>query len=376
MKIDPRLLELHFSEISNEWATASLNCYSNAKKLHYHEQLGRLYGVLAQLDFHVLSDAELKEVKGMLDFFTASLTYLKNSTINTVPYELIYALRCAMKDWIGKDAENYILVTSYADYCILYTLALFQDYQCMEFQGIKFPSRLIQICLPKANEKNYLSNVALYHELGHFIAEKYNICPPIALSLWRNREDKTVRYFFWEIEKYEDKELLFARFRDYIMEYFADLFAAQYIGRSLIHYLEYVACDGEDNQTHPATQKRCELMEVFLKGDENHMIFRFFQSATRLMTGSRLEKRNMDLPASADFYRLLPYCITDERQLHSLFQIGWDIWLYHTDEFERENQIPPQYKLKPQQKFNMLNNLIEKSINNYIVIQNWKETHE
>ena len=54
MKIDPRLLELHFSEISNEWATASLNCYSNAKKLHYHEQLGRLYGVLAQLDFHVL----------------------------------------------------------------------------------------------------------------------------------------------------------------------------------------------------------------------------------------------------------------------------------------------------------------------------------
>ena len=89
MKIDPRLLELHFSEISNEWATASLNCSSNAKKLHYHAQLGRLYGVLAQLDFHVLSDAELKEVKGMLDFFTASLTYLKNSTINTVPYELI-----------------------------------------------------------------------------------------------------------------------------------------------------------------------------------------------------------------------------------------------------------------------------------------------
>ena len=142
-------------------------------------------------------------------------------------------------------------------------------------------------------------------------------------------------------------------------------------------YLRYIAGEMEDSQTHPSTVKRCQLVAEFLHpSGVISDVLRIISHVTEQITHCRLERRNEPLPDREDFYRLLPCEVENERQLHSLFAVGWDIWLNLNDEFERFNQIPKAIKLKPLQKFNILNNLIEKSINNFIVLKDWREAHE
>ena len=92
--------------------------------------------------------------------------------------------------------------------------------------------------------------------------------------------------------------------------------------------------------------------------------------------GLPLATRNRPLPSPDDFYHLLPCEVTEESQLHSLFEVAWAIWLQQGDRFERLNGIPTEHRLTPLQRFNILNNLIEKSINNYIVTEDWRKHHE
>lgn len=376
--IEPRMLKLHLAEIGNEWATASLNCYSNRKKQYYHQCLGWLFAALMRQKPASMNESQRKELKETLDFFSDSLSYLKNSTINAVPYEVIHCLRCAMHDWIP-NAEDYIVVTSYGDYSIRYKLALFDElYERMHtLYGVEFKYRLVQICLPKAHERNYLCNVALYHELGHFVERQSQLHQLIGHLLLRFKVNSEVQAYFSGIEHEQDFVNLQRKYLNYIMEYFADLFAAQYVGDSLMHYLRYIAGEMEDSQTHPSTVKRCQLVTAFLHPSGSpSAVLRIISSVTEQITHCRLERRNEPLPDREDFYRLLPCEVENEQQLHSLFAVGWDIWLNLGDEFERYNQIPKAIKLQPLQKFNILNNLIEKSINNFIVLKDWREAHE
>ena len=255
--IEPRMLELHLAEIGNEWATASLNCYSNRKKQYYHQCLGWLFAALMRQKPASMNESQRKELKETLDFFSDSLSYLKNSTINAVPYEVIHCLRCAMHDWIP-NAEDYIVVTSYGDYSIRYKLALFDElYERMHtLYGVEFKYRLVQICLPKAHERNYLCNVALYHELGHFVERQSQLHQLIGHLLLRFKVNSEVQAYFPGIEHERDFVNLQRKYLNYIMEYFADLFAAQYVGDSLMLYLRYIAGEMEDSQTHPSTVKR------------------------------------------------------------------------------------------------------------------------
>ncbi len=50
------------------------------------------------------------------------------------------------------------------------------------------------------------------------------------------------------------------------MEYFADLFAAQYINNASNLYLNYIAFNNPDCHTHPSTIKRIEMVNSFLSG--------------------------------------------------------------------------------------------------------------
>ena len=375
--LDASLLWLHFSAISNEWATASLNCYSNLKKRAYHLRLGDLYAALARLDFAGMEESRREELKKVLDFFMDSLSYLKNSMINNVPYELIHCLRCAMKEWLP-DADNYIMVTSYGDYSIRYKLALDTIHECIrDLLGIGFPYRLVQICLPKSHERNYLCNVALYHELGHFVESKLQMRIYIIYQLLLAKDSEDVRYYFPGIESERDIVRIPNRFLNYVMEYFADLFAAQYVGPSLMHYLGYIANEAKNSPTHPSTERRQRLVSAFLhpSGTSSDTL-RIIRAVTERVAGLTLANRNRPLPSPDDFYHLLPCEVTEESQLHSLFEVAWAIWLQQGDRFERLNGIPTEHRLTPLQRFNILNNLIEKSINNYIVTEDWRKHHE
>ena len=119
--------------------------------------------------------------------------------------------------------------------------------------------------------------------------------------------------------------------------------------------------DGE-SPTHPATSDRIELIEDFLEEKQNS-IFDQINSATVQSTGKELKIR-YDEVSSYDFFNFLPPVLNNDRELHGIFETGWNIWMEEKEKFDSI----PTYKV-----YTYLNNLIEKSISNYMVKSAWKE---
>jgi len=167
--IDSLFLNMHFSQLAQAWKSARFNSYSDVNKQDYHDKLEELFGHLSNLEFSKLDISEQKAIKQIIDFFITSLSFLNNSTINNVPYEIVECLEVAMKDW-GDLHEEYIIVTSYNEYSFNPFLVVTTVYTLIKIKfNIDFDKKLVQINLPKYLVKDYLSNTVLYHELGHFI---------------------------------------------------------------------------------------------------------------------------------------------------------------------------------------------------------------
>ena len=373
--MDTSFLKMHFSQLVNAWKISQYNTYSNYKKQKYHEQLKELYGKLREIDFDKVSDSEQNEIKISIDFFIKSLEFLNHSTINNVPYELVECLRAAMCDWIEDDSK-FIIVTSYNEYSFDPTLVVLSDYyRIIEKRfHVSFKSRLVQINLPKYLERDYLCNSVLYHELGHFVDTALNLYYPIILRIFKNLSDKVLHkdieeYFPFLRDPYlsdSDKKIIL---ENHIREYFSDLFASQYIKQASVLYLSYIAKDANISFTHPSTQNRIKLVRNFINKQEDALVT-LFQEEIKLLTKKDLQLRFVDIN-SDDFFNLIPCEIHDKSQLHSLFSEGWDIWLNHSSEFSQRNKIG--FELKSHQIYKIINNLIEKSINNYIVETKWKK---
>jgi hypothetical protein len=83
----------------------------------------------------------------------------------------------------------------------------------------------------------------------------------------------------------------------------------------------------------------------------------------------QIQKRYIDLQKE-DFYNLVPTQIQKESEIHSLFKLGWDIWMNNTEQIKICNKM--QEELLPDKTYEIINNLIEKSINNYLIIRDWE----
>ena len=369
--LDHRMMELNFSQIVNVWKQSQHNQYSNNKKKEYHKKLGELFDKLKGVDFGSLRDTERKEYFSIMKFFSLSLEYLKNSTMNTVPYELIYCLRCALDEWI-KDSEKYIIVTSYGDYCFSNYLSLTKGvYDIMTTKlGIEFENKLVQICLPQGMERDYLCNTVLYHELGHFVDMTIGLSNIIFLELKNYFGEAEVKEFFPYLDDPSISEKDCMVF-NHVQEYFADLFASLYIGKSIYYYLDYIANDADFSYSHPSTSYRIKIVEKFLSNPDSNILFKIINGYTIRIFNQEFKPKNQALNSPQDFYDLIPCDINNKNQLHSLFQFGWFIWKHNKTEFEDANRM--NFTLKPSQKYEIVNNLIEKSINNFIVKEQWKK---
>ena len=72
-----------------------------------------------------------------------------------------------------------------------------------------------------------------------------------------------------------------------------------------------------------------------------------------------------------DFINLLPIVIENENQLSYLYIKAWELWNNYNRDFENQNNFVVD--LKPSKRYEIINNLIEKSINNFITTESWKK---
>lgn len=379
--MDNKLLQLNFSQLESAWKLTKNNHYSDSKKSKYQEKLRDLFHLMKSENFSAFSVQEAIERSLVIDFSFHSITFLNGSTLTQIPFEIIKCLEEALKDWVDEH-EDFIIVTSLvkgiSDFSFDTTLTFRNElYEVIEKNyGIIFESRLIQINVPEILTRDYLANVVLYHELGHFIDRKYRISEILTNTLLIHDKKGTLHpELLKELKEYFpflEKETIAnsSQILDYhFAEYFCDLFAAQYVDKTLGSYLLYLTKGSKDwHFSHPSTTNRIKLIDHFLNKRQGFFI--------ELILNVALKASNKDLRirynvfSTNDFENLIPVEVNSAEELHYLFIYGWNLWLSDWTDFQRLNDMSSS--LSPNQVYEIINNLIEKSIGNYIVITNWE----
>jgi len=353
-----KIIELQILQLEESFSKSRSNIYSDKKKETHFKELFNIFNTIKNCNYFSFSETDIKLHFQILNYIFKGLEFLDNSTLNVIPYEIVSCLQIALEDWIKSD--NFIIVTSLSNRNLDFSfesenVEIFNNInaEVSSRYDLKITNRLIKIVLPKALSRDYLSIVVLYHELGHFIDTEIHISEKILYS----------KYGFKPAHLYTQSQL--QEFRHF-MEYFADLFAAQYINNASSLFLGYIAHDSLDSHTHPSTKSRISIVEDFLNNTYNIKVD-VINSALKSSGYEpfKIRHKKIDIKKS-DFQNLIPQQIKTKEELHYIFKLGWDFW--------DTSEINFLKNFDARQKYNVINNLVEKSISNYIIKQKWQQT--
>ena len=354
-----KAIELQLRQLEESFSKSRSNIYSDKRKESHFLEIYALFEKIRDSDFKSFNDSELSYHIFFLSVIFSDLEYLDNSTLNIIPYEMVSCLEYALGDWL--DSDEFIIVTSMSNKMNDFYLRtpLDEEYYKIFSDGIdsryqlSIKHRLIQISLPKILSRDYLSCGALYHELGHFVDNQLNISSKLFFNKYLKKVPKNL---IGEEQKYFHHK----------MEFFADLFAAQYIVDASSIYLKQISRDVNESNTHPATPLRIEVTKEFLNDDINDIVNDF----NKVLNSNNLEllkKRYSVIKVeNSNLKDLYPESFKTIEELHYIFKLGWEIWIDSEKNFLKD--------FSSRQSYNIVNNLIEKSISNHVVQENWKKT--
>lgn len=356
--MDSKTLELQLRQLEESFSKSRSNIYSDKRKELHFQEIYNLFKKIRDSNFTTFRPSELSYHIFLLDVIFSNLEYLDNSTLNIIPYEIVSCLEFALDDWVNKD--EFIIVTSMSskmnDFHLrtslnketykLFTEGIFTRYK------LRIKHRLIQISLPGILSRDYLSCVVLYHELGHFVDNELNISSKLFFNKYNKRLPQTLT---------GDEQ----RYYQHKKEFFADLFAAQYVVDASSIYLKQISRSNKESNTHPATTSRIELTKEFLDEEINDIVNEF-NKVLKSTSLPLLEKRFKVIKIEdSNLKALYPENFSSEQELHYVFKLGWEIWQ------DSENNFLKHFSSR--ERYNIVNNLIEKSISNYVVQKNWQK---
>lgn len=382
--MNPQLLELSRAQLSLSWKRSRFNHYSDLRKQRFHDNLNSLYDKLIKLDFSdpSLNDDTIQFYRKVLDFFIESLTLLDNNTISSVPHEIIECLNIAARQWLT-DFDDYIIVMQDGPYAIVSQVEEKRVFYGLikNKLGVDFKNILLKVCMPKQLSRDYLTNVCLFHELGHFVDEKLKITDDAyekqMFNKWNGPKRNEVNNWFKcnkdpyvvlptpvGVQIEADLQSFF-----YLKEYFADLFCSQYVAENSLSYLEYITeKPDKDMAKHPSYDKRKRMCDDFIKGNNTNPVLESLCESTKLLSKDELSVKYCVVDKS-DMLSFIPCEITDENQLLSIFKLGWDVFKGGSEPFEKKNNL--SFPLKTDKIYECVNNLIEKTISNYLILRDW-----
>ncbi len=304
----------------------------------------------------------------MIDFFFKNLEYLNSTTLNHIPFEATKSLEIVLKEWIPK-SNNFIIVTSlsekFDDFYFDDILSTTEDYYKIiksRYQ-IEFNKKLIQITLPSFLSNDYLVAVILYHEIGHFVDIFHNISSKIEYEV---SSDSTLE------NKLLAENILCpnTNYDRHIEEYFADVFAARYVGDSLVNYLMYYTLENSGTSSnYPSTTNRKIMVDDFLCGKGN-IFLDLLKDVSFQSTNIELLPLDISLDISS-FHHLLPEEIITDTDIHKLYPAIWSLWNNDWATISKLNSF--EFDVDFSFKYDIINSLTEKTISNYIISSTWND---
>jgi hypothetical protein len=335
-------LELQINQVERLIAK-SRKRFPNKKKEHIYKNMLLLFDSVKKSNYPSFTPRQLAVAKIALEIVYYAVEYLDYKSESEIPKRLIFCLNKILDEWIPNGTSDYYIVVSYnktpADFFIKrYDQENLNKVKLVLNQVFNFDysQSLIQISKPRFLANDYLSSIPVYHELGHFVEQNFQIVKALSREPHFSTLGISSTHF---------------------TEFFADLFAAQYIGRSAIAPLD--ESKTTETQTHPSNSLRVEVVNAFIEGTGTPRCMTIISELDRIAhirTGMNLEVRYENLAdAENPFIDLTPKVIGEPSKLHVLFNAGWQNWM---DPNSLLRQRYPQYP----ECSKIINRLIRNSI--------------
>lgn len=297
-------------------------------------------------DYDNIDDQTLREIRRLV--WQAS-QFLSGSSSNEVPYEVVGSLSIALNEWVG---DGPVISTALLDSQDFYFVGVEPSIFIKRDIDPEFKLTLIQIAFPKLYKNSPLFNVPLYHELGHFIDSHFKLTEISLLLL-------PPAGYGPDTPQYQAE-------KNHRMEYFADLFAACYVGDTVSRFLRHLVGSHNDSYTHPSTDKREHNISTFLSGTNNDVV-NLYQDILNKRGLPALAQRFSVPSIDATFDDFRPYGISNDAEMHGMYIAGWD---YYENALNNKN---PVWNGAEERIINRtINDLVEKSIRNRMILQQWK----
>jgi hypothetical protein len=293
--------------------------------------------------------------------------FIAGSAPRLQPYEIVYGLQCAVAEWFAAQRHGVkapLIVTSLVQEANFYFKGIAQGFEevLSNYLGMSIEYEIIQIKLPEVYRRKPLYTVALYHELGHFMDARFVIaqnvdilCPNLSLP---GMSAPSAQPGFLE----RTQRLT------HIKEYFADLFAACYCRSAIKRFLEGFIPTSLPSLTHPATHDRIQVVQALLEG-KPHVLIDAFNLALKARAQPELQLR-FDRPiVKSCFDAIRPAPIKSDAQVHGILDAAWEYL-----DTAAERNAEPWKSLSDLEIERVINDLVEKSIRNRMILEQW--THE
>lgn len=293
--------------------------------------------------------------------------FLAGTTSNKVPYEFTYLLREVLLDWKLSDT---IVTTS---------LRQEPDFTCepadeapsvllneLGMQELSKQGHLVQMGLPEIFQHMPLLCSPLYHEVGHYIEERYKFVTGLLISDYEKVLDAVP-----EVKVLSDKNQRDVAARAHMIEHFCDLVAASYVGHCVSDYIIQWDKTLSFRASHPLAESRAQTTRAFLEGS--------FDPVVDLLRGAverasfKLERR-FELPhVDACFNDVRPINVNSIRELHGLLPAA-DAFLgkiLHPNLIRTGDSI---HSVPREKRARLVNDLVEKSIRSFMITKAWNES--
>ncbi|MGZ8222102.1 MAG: hypothetical protein ACXWT0_10680 [Methylobacter sp.] len=337
-----------------------------AETPYFSHELNAYLGQIRAVTENLISDfsAIPSEVSdGMMEQIWTASKFLSGSTSKKIPYEIAHCLKVALEDWTHKKALITTALTQDKAFSFYFQGVSQQFYILAEaYSGIRFESELVQIAFPKLYQHRPLLNVALYHELGHFLDTHQGIVNQTLLLVHSDQFPlPSVDFNGLSLD------LINQVATNHRKEYFADLFAASYAGNAYRDFLAEFAPNNQVCVTHPATKDRLALIDTFLSESKSDIIDLFQLTLSHL--GLQQLKMAFSVPDVFDsFTNARPYVIKNKAELHGIFEAG-ATYLKSL----QSKPISPWIEAGEITTERAINDLVEKSIRNCMITDRWKK---
>lgn len=334
--------------------------YFNQRVLHYADSLRAIIAKL--VDPAVKLDDAIRVFVGAQVWDATE--FIAGSAPRLQPYEMVYGLQCAVTEWFAAQKHGVkppLIMTSLIQEANFYFKSISPDFDDVlrNHLSTSIDYEIVQIKLPEVYRQKPLYSVALYHELGHFIDQRFVIaqnvevlCPTLALP--------SMSAPVATMTTMERASRLF-----HLREYFADLFAACYCGSAIKRFLEGFAPSNGPSYSHPATYDRIQVVHSLLTGTK-HTLIDAFNLALKARAQPLLQARFSRPTLDACFDAIRPVPITSDAEVHGVLDAAW---AYLDRAAERNTE--PWKSLDDLEIERVINDLVEKSIRNRMILEQW-----